>query len=102
MRARVVRGGARFTPVAGVDNSLTGVGLDRPNIVGTPYVRNTSKLLWLSPGAFTPNSPVRNPFELIEMCHVGLRRNSGGSVGTNRRSSAIRSSSLRTGLKMST
>ena len=51
----VVRSGSRFTPVTGVDNSMTGIGLDRPNIVGDPYVRNTSTLLWLNPAAFAPN-----------------------------------------------
>jgi hypothetical protein len=50
-----VRSGLRFTPVTGVDNSMTGIGLDRPNVIGNPYVRNTSALLWLSPAAFSPN-----------------------------------------------
>src|SRR2546426_11901254 len=36
------------------------------------------------------------------MVHVGLLRNSAGSVGVKRRSSATRSCALRTGLKMST
>ncbi len=47
--------GLPFTPVTGVDNSMTGVGLDRPNVVGQPYVRHTSTLLWLSPAGFTAN-----------------------------------------------
>jgi hypothetical protein len=47
--------GLPFTPLTGVDNSMTGVGLDRPNVVGEPYVRNTSSLLWLSPAGFAPN-----------------------------------------------
>jgi hypothetical protein len=50
-----VRNGLPFTPVSGVDNSLTGVGLDRPNVTGSPYVRNTGTLLWLSPAGFAPN-----------------------------------------------
>ena len=50
-----VHSGNPFTPVTGADNSMTGVGLDRPNVVGQPYVRNTSTLLWLSPAAFVPN-----------------------------------------------
>jgi hypothetical protein len=49
------RSGVRFTPLTGVDNSMTGVGLDRPNLVGDPYVRDTARLLWLRPGAFAPN-----------------------------------------------
>jgi Carboxypeptidase regulatory-like domain/TonB dependent receptor-like, beta-barrel len=49
------RSGARFTPVTGVDNSMTGVGLDRPNALSDPYVRNLTTLLWLSPAAFQAN-----------------------------------------------
>lgn len=47
--------GASFTPLTGLDNSLTGVNLDRPNVTGNPYLRNRSTLLWLNPGAFTAN-----------------------------------------------
>jgi hypothetical protein len=47
--------GLWFSPTTGVDNSLTGVGLDRPNIVGAPYVRNTNTLQWLDATAFAAN-----------------------------------------------
>jgi hypothetical protein len=47
--------GTWFSPTTGVDNSLTGVGLDRPNMVGDPYVRNTTALEWLNPAAFAAN-----------------------------------------------
>jgi len=47
--------GFPFTPVTGVDNSLTGVRQDRPNVVGDPYVRDTKTLVWISPAAFVPN-----------------------------------------------
>lgn len=47
--------GASFTPLTGLDNSLTDVGLDRPNVTGDPYLRNTNTLQWLNPGAFAPN-----------------------------------------------
>ncbi len=47
--------GVWFTPVTGLDNSLTGIGLDRPNVVGNPYVRNTNTLQWLNANAFAPN-----------------------------------------------
>lgn len=47
--------GIWFTPVTGLDNSLTGIGLDRPNVVGNPYVRNSSTLQWISANAFVPN-----------------------------------------------
>jgi hypothetical protein len=49
------RSGTWFTPFTGVDNSLTGIGLDRPNVVGNPYVRNLSTLQWVTPSAFVPN-----------------------------------------------
>ena len=44
--------GFPFTPTTGVDNSLTGVGQDRPNVTGDPYVRNTATLVWLNPASF--------------------------------------------------
>ena len=50
-----VHTGFPFTPLTGVDNSLTGVKQDRPNIVGNPYVRDTGSLVWLNPAAFAAN-----------------------------------------------
>ena len=49
--------GFAFTPTTGIDASLSGVGLDRPDVVGDPYVRNTKTLQWLSPSAFRQNAP---------------------------------------------
>jgi hypothetical protein len=40
-----------------VDDSLTGVKQDRPNVVGNAYVRDTNSLVWISPAAFVANSP---------------------------------------------
>jgi len=52
-----VHTGFPFTPSTGVDNSLTGVKQDRPNVVSpSPYVQNTNSLIWISPAAFVPNS----------------------------------------------
>jgi len=48
--------GTWFSVFTGVDNSLTGIGLDRPNVVGNPYVRNLSTQQWLNPSAFVPNA----------------------------------------------
>jgi hypothetical protein len=45
--------GLWFSPVAGLDNSLTGVGLDRANAVGNSYIRNINTLQWLNPSAFS-------------------------------------------------
>ncbi|MDQ6707361.1 MAG: hypothetical protein M3Z85_15460, partial [Acidobacteriota bacterium] len=39
----------------GVDNLLTGVRQDRPNVLGDPYVRNTKTLVWATPSAFVAN-----------------------------------------------
>src|SRR2546430_4687757 len=38
-----VRPGFLFTPVAGADNSFSGVGQDRPNVIGNPYIKNRSE-----------------------------------------------------------
>ena len=51
-----VHTGFPFTPLTGVDDSRTGVGLDRPNVVGNPYVRDTNSLVWISSAAFVANS----------------------------------------------
>jgi hypothetical protein len=51
-----VHTGFPFNPLTGVDDSRTGVGLDRPNVVGNPYVRDTNSLVWISPAAFVANS----------------------------------------------
>jgi hypothetical protein len=51
-----VHTGFPFTPTTGVDNSLTGVRQDRPNVAGNPYVRNTNTLIWIDPSAFVPNA----------------------------------------------
>lgn len=51
------RSGFPFSPVTGVDASLSGVGQDRPNVLGNPYVRNTKTLAWINPAAFVQNAP---------------------------------------------
>lgn len=48
--------GLWFSPSTGTDNSLTGVGNDRPNLVGNPYIENTTTRLWLDPAAYVPNA----------------------------------------------
>ncbi|MGH9470369.1 MAG: carboxypeptidase regulatory-like domain-containing protein, partial [Terriglobia bacterium] len=50
-----IHSGTWFSPSTGVDNSLTNVGLDRPNSVGNPYVKNTSTRQWIAAGGFVPN-----------------------------------------------
>jgi hypothetical protein len=48
--------GFPFYPITGTDASLTGIGQDRPNVVGSPYVRNTNTLVWIRASAFAPNA----------------------------------------------
>jgi hypothetical protein len=54
--------GYPFTPLTGTDDSLTGIGLDRPNKVSgvNPYLRGpavTKGIQWLNTAAFTANGP---------------------------------------------
>ncbi len=52
-----VHSGMWFSPMTGLDNSLTGIGLDRPNAVGNPYMNSTTgNLQWLNPSGFAPNA----------------------------------------------
>lgn len=52
-----IHSGFWFSPQTGLDNSLTGIGYDRPNVTGNPYIRSTTgNLQWLNPGAFVPNA----------------------------------------------
>src|SRR5262249_33468877 len=48
--------GFPYTPTSGIDNSLTGVGQDRPNVNGNPYVKDTHSLVWVTPSAFQANA----------------------------------------------
>jgi hypothetical protein len=48
--------GTPFTPVTGADNSRTGVGLDRPNVISNAYVENLSTRRWVTPNAFVANA----------------------------------------------
>lgn len=46
-----------FSVFTAVDNSLSGVGNDRANALGTnPYTKNMNTLQWLNPNAFTLNA----------------------------------------------
>jgi hypothetical protein len=47
--------GTPFNPVSGIDNSLTGLNDDRPNVTGNPYLRNRQTLQWLNAAAYTEN-----------------------------------------------
>jgi hypothetical protein len=52
-----VRSGDRLNVLTGTDNSLTGQGQDRPNVVlASSYAAHKSVALWLNPAAFVPNA----------------------------------------------
>jgi Carboxypeptidase regulatory-like domain len=45
--------GTWFYVFDGEDNSLSGIGLDRPDVTGNPYIKSTSGVLqWLNPNSF--------------------------------------------------
>ena len=48
--------GFPYTPTSGIDNSLTGVGQDRPNVIGNPYAGTSNRLVWVTPQAFQTNA----------------------------------------------
>ncbi len=52
-----VSSGTRVTPTTGTDASLTGVNVDRPNLVGDPYVHGQPRKFWLNPASFQKNAP---------------------------------------------
>ncbi len=47
-----LQSGIPFTLVTGKDQSLTGVGTQRPNLVGNPFVSHRSLAEWYNPAAF--------------------------------------------------
>jgi hypothetical protein len=49
--------GLWFSPSTGSDRSLTGVGADRPNIVGNTKLSNPTLDQWFNTAAFVPNAP---------------------------------------------
>ncbi len=51
------RSGFWFSPVAGTDASLTGVGADRPNISGNPASSNPTLRRWFNTSAYSRNLP---------------------------------------------
>jgi hypothetical protein len=49
--------GSPMTITSGVDNSLTGVGADRPNVVGDAKLSNPTIAQWFNTSAFVKNGP---------------------------------------------
>ena len=50
--------GQPFSVLTGQDNSSTGLGNDRPNVIGDPNVGSHGVNRWFNTGAFTPNLPL--------------------------------------------
>jgi hypothetical protein len=48
--------GVPFTVTTGTDASLTGVGNDRPNLIGKPRAQNTKITTWLNRASFAANT----------------------------------------------
>ncbi len=51
--------GFPINPLTGSDSSLSGINLDRPNVVAnaSPYKKNSATHQWLNPAAFVANTP---------------------------------------------
>jgi hypothetical protein len=71
-----VSSGTRVTPTTGTDASLTGVGVDRPNIIGDPYVHGKPRQYRLNPASFQKNAPGTygdsKPFSLVGPTYADL------------------------------
>lgn len=52
-----VQSGARVSPTTGTDASLTGVGVDRPNLVGDAYLHGQGRTKILNKASFQANGP---------------------------------------------
>ena len=50
------RSGLWFSPASGRDNSLTGLNLDRPDVIGNPNGAQRSLNQWFNPAAFRANA----------------------------------------------
>jgi hypothetical protein len=51
-----VMSGLRVSPTTGTDASLTGVNVDRPNLIGDPYLHGRPRTFVLNPASFQPNT----------------------------------------------
>jgi hypothetical protein len=71
-----VTSGQRVSPTTGTDASLTAVGVDRPNLVGDPYVHGQARKYWLNPASFQKNAPGTygntKPYSLVGPTYANL------------------------------
>lgn len=71
-----VSSGQRVSPTTGTDASLTGVGVDRPNLIGAPYLHGQGRTKVLNKASFVANTPGTygdaKPFEFVGPTYADL------------------------------
>jgi hypothetical protein len=68
--------GTRVSPTTGTDASLTGVNVDRPNQIGSPYLKGQGRKIVLNPASFAKNGPGTygntRPYEFLGPTYYNL------------------------------
>lgn len=71
-----VSSGQRVSPTTGTDASLTGVGVDRPNLTGDPYLHGQGRTKILNKASFTANAAGTygdtRPYEFVGPTYADL------------------------------
>jgi hypothetical protein len=71
-----VTSGQRVSPTTGTDQSLTSVGVDRPNLTGDPYIHGQPRKYWLNTASFTKatlgNFGDTKPYTLVGPLYADL------------------------------
>jgi hypothetical protein len=72
----VITSGMLVSPTTGTDASLTGVGVDRPNLVGAPYAQGQPRTVVLNKSSFVANGPGTygdtKPYEFLGPAYYDL------------------------------
>ncbi len=71
-----VYSGVRVSPTTGTDASLTGVNVDRPNLIGDPYIHGQPRKFVLNPASFVANTAGNygntRPYEFLGPTYADL------------------------------
>jgi hypothetical protein len=71
-----ISSGQRVSPTTGTDASFTGVGVDRPNLIGNPYVHGQPRKYVLNPASFAKNAAGTygdtKPYEFVGPAYYDL------------------------------
>jgi hypothetical protein len=71
-----IQSGQRVSPTTGTDASLTGVGVDRPNLTGDPYAHGQPRTVVLNKASFSPNTAGNygntRPYEFVGPTYADL------------------------------